>query len=643
MNRFLINSICFLTLFFTFTVKISAQLCQGSLGDPVVNITFGAGSNPGAPLSAGTTNYIYANNSCPNDGEYTITNSITSCFDNSWYPATNHTPGESNGYMMAVNASYNPGDFFVKRVDGLCPNTTYEFASWIFNLLTTAACNGQGIKPNITFNIETTSGTVLGTYSTGDIPENTGWQQYGLFFSTTPTESSVILRMTNNAPGGCGNDLLLDDITFRPCGPLVTANINGSLDSVDVCIGDNSIFTVKADVSSGYSDPAYQWQVSTDSGASYNNLIGDTNKIFVRPATNIPARYFYRLTVSQRQNIGVSSCSIFSNVVVIGVNKYPVVHASTTGKCTGDTLRLMANDGVLFSWKGPLGFSSNDQNPFITMAGIGNNGTYNVSVTSAKGCASKDSVTTSLLLRPTVNAGNDQEICEGSSVQLISTGSNNITSYQWSPGVGLSNQQIPNPVASPDETTLYTLTVANNSCMLSDSVLVTVNQNPFANAGPDKVIIKGQSTTLNGTAAGTDVTYLWTPDINLTGTTSLNPVVSPVTGQEYELSVYSNKGCKTATDKVLVKVYEQLYIPNSFTPNGDGLNDNWNIETLKAYPGAEVKVFNRYGQIVFDNHGKSIWWDGTFKGELQQPGAYVYLVDLKNGTALIKGIVYIIL
>ena len=71
---------------------------------------------------------------------------------------------------MVVNASYNPGDFFVKTVDGLCPNTTYEFASWILNVVKQSACRGEPIKPNVTFNIETTSGTVLQTYQTGDIP-----------------------------------------------------------------------------------------------------------------------------------------------------------------------------------------------------------------------------------------------------------------------------------------------------------------------------------------------------------------------------------------------------------------------------------------------------------------------------------------
>jgi gliding motility-associated-like protein len=625
---------------FIFSSELFAQLCQGSLGDPVVNITFGSGTNPGPALGA-TTNYNYIADGCPNDGFYTVANTITNCFNDTWHHTGDHT-GNPNGYMMVVNASYTPGDFFVKKVDGLCPNTTYEFAAWIYNLIQSFACYGNTIKPNITFNIETPNGQVLQTYSTGDIPENLGWKQYGFFFSTTIDVNSVVLRMTNNAPGGCGNDLLLDDITFRACGPLVSANINGSLDSVDVCTGDNSIFTIGANVSSGYSDPVYQWQESQDDGITFRNINGATNLAYIRPATNSPGRFLYRMAVSQRQNINVSSCSIYSNIVSVGVNKYPLIAASTRGHCTGDSLILTANDAAQFSWKGPDNFISNEQNPFIAMATFANNGKYYVTGTSEKGCTSTDSTVATISVRPEVNAGDDQEICEGNQAQLKSTG-NHITSYQWSPVEGLSNPQISDPVAVPSQTTLYILQVANVDCIVSDSVLVTVNINPSANAGPDRVIIKGQSATLQGTAEGTDVNYLWAPEINITGNTTLSPVVNPLATQMYVLNVFSNKGCKTATDSVLVKVYPELYVPNAFTPNGDGKNDTWVIETLKAFPGAEVKVFNRYGQKVFDNNGQTISWDGMFKGQQQAAGAYVYLIDLKNNGPAVKGVVYLVL
>ena len=642
MGRSLKISVCFFLFSFIYTAKTFAQLCQGSLGDPVVNITFGAGSNPGPPL--GSTNYIYVPNDCPEDGFYTIASSTSSCFGGTWHTVTeDHTPGDINGYMMVVNASFTPGDFFVKTVDGLCPNTTYEFAAWMYNVLQPFACNGQGIKPNITFNIETTSGTVLQSYQTGDIPESTNWNQYGFFFSTPVGISSVVLRMTNNAPGGCGNDILLDDITFRACGPLVTANINGSADSVDVCTGDNAVFTLLANVSAGYTDPVYQWQTSADNGASWTNIQGATNTTYIRPPIVTPGVYLYRLAVSQRENLNVASCSILSNVVSVGVNKYPVVAAYSLGSCTGDTLFLHANDGVLFSWTGPMNFSSDEASPFIPVATAGNSGMYHVKVTSAKGCSGVDSTLVELTTKPFVNAGVDAEICEGSSTQLNSLGSNNITSYSWKPPAGISDIHLPNPIASPGETTLYILTVANNKCEVSDSILITVDKLPAANAGPDKIIIKGQSATLNGVVGGTSVTYTWTPNVNITGVTTLNPIANPSVNQMYALNVFSNKGCGTATDSVLVKVYQQLYIPNAFTPNGDGTNDTWFIETLQAYPGSEVKVFNRYGETVFDNHGKNISWDGKFKGVQLTSGAYVYIIDLKNNIPIIKGVVYILL
>ena len=120
--------------------------------------------------------------------------------------------------MMIVNASYEPGDFYVDTVRGLCSNTTYEFASWVMNLLAPGSiCFANGTVPNITFSIENVDGSVIATYNTGDIRAtfDAQWQQFGFFF-TNSNNSDIVLRLKNNGPGGCGNDLALDDITFRP-------------------------------------------------------------------------------------------------------------------------------------------------------------------------------------------------------------------------------------------------------------------------------------------------------------------------------------------------------------------------------------------------------------------------------------------
>jgi gliding motility-associated-like protein len=89
-------------------------------------------------------------------------------------------------------------------------------------------------------------------------------------------------------------------------------------------------------------------------------------------------------------------------------------------------------------------------------------------------------------------------------------------------------------------------------------------------------------------------------------------------------------------------VYNDIYIPNAFSPNNDGLNDTWRINGLEVTPNAKVTVYNRYGEIVFETTGKTLEWDGTYKGQPLAIDSYVYMVDLKNGMPLRKGTVMIV-
>jgi len=456
-----------------FTTSVDAQLCTGSLGDPVVNITFGSGgTNSGyAPTNA----YTYISSVCPNDGYYTITNSTANCFGNSWHTInSDHTGG---GAFMLVNASYTPGDFFVATVDNLCPNTTYEFASWIMNVL-----NRPGIRPNITFKIETTSGTVLQQYSTGDILETTSptWKQYGFYFTTPATNSSIVLRITNNAPGGNGNDLALDDITFRPCGPIITSAIQGYPDTVHICEGNTSVYTLTSDVSSAYNSPVYQWQVSTDRGNTWKDIPGANSIIYTRNPTSAGV-YWYRLGVNEQSSAGILGCRIASNYVVINVHGKPVV-----------------------------------------------------------------------------------------------------------------------------------------------------------DAGADRIIFTGENVTLNGNVAGENPVFYWSPPNDLSNINIPDPIASPATEMQYTLNATSAFGCKNE-DAMTVKVVAGIFVPTAFTPNNDGKNDKWRIPFLDPMLGASVKVYNRYGQLIYHVEGKTVEWDGTFNGEPQATGTFVYYINFKGRRKDMKG------
>src|SRR6185312_4669495 len=92
-----------------------------------------------------------------------------------------------------------------------------------------------------------------------------------------------------------------------------------------------------------------------------------------------------------------------------------------------------------------------------------------------------------------------------------------------------------------------------------------------------------------------------------------------------------SSGCGVATDSVLVKVYSAIYVPNAFTPNGDGVNDAWEVRALDGYTKADVMIFNRWGQMVYRNNGNPVKWDGTFRGKLQPSGIFCYLIQPGNG------------
>ncbi len=200
-----IKKSCILLLFFLVLMnpaKIKAQLCKGSLGDAIVNLNFGSGtSTHGSVLGTGITSYIYSSAYFPMDGSYTIENSTVG-FGSVWWSTKDHT-GNTGGYMMVVNASISKTDYFYKKtVNGLCSNTTYEFAAWVMNLLRSQ----ENSPPNITFMIETTGGTLINSYVTGTIPLQSSpvWRQYGFYFTTPANTSSVVIRMRNNSAGGAG-------------------------------------------------------------------------------------------------------------------------------------------------------------------------------------------------------------------------------------------------------------------------------------------------------------------------------------------------------------------------------------------------------------------------------------------------------
>lgn len=384
--RMILVRVFSVSIFVLFAFGSSSQICNGSLGDPAVNITFG----PGGPSFPPPGGYTYTPSTCPNDGYYTVTNATSGCFGNTWHDVSSDHTGHGN--FMLVNASFSPGDFFVTSVTDLCPNTTYEFAAWIMNVMKPTA----SIKPAIKFQIETPTGTVLASYQTGDI-DVTGaplWKQYGFFFTTPLDNANIVLRISNSAPGGYGNDLALDDITFRPCGAKISAGIVASpSDTVNLCEGDKTVFHFIGNAASTYQSPVYHWQLSVDSGSTWTDIAGATTNTYTRMPTG-PGAYWYRLTVVDATVAGISSCRIASDLIVINIHPNPIVNAGPDRiLLTGSSATLNATaegEGLSYSWS-PNSFIDDIHSltPTVTPpADI----SYILSAVSSAGCANKDSV-----------------------------------------------------------------------------------------------------------------------------------------------------------------------------------------------------------------------------------------------------------
>lgn len=211
-------------------------------------------------------------------------------------------------------------------------------------------------------------------------------------------------------------------------------------------------------------------------------------------------------------------------------------------------------------------------------------------------------------------------------------------------GPGLSSTGIFNPAKAGVGThTLQFVFSANNGCSESISQTITVMPTPSVSAGRDTLILEGGETKLNAIASGSNLTYKWFPSTGLSRDDIPDPVASPADDIIYTLTVTSDQAC-AAMDNIRIKVLKQPEVPNAFSPNNDGMNDLWNVKYLESYANATVKVFSRYGGIVYQSSkGYAKPWNGQFNGIDLPIGTYYYIIDPKTkGRQVISGAVTIL-
>lgn len=217
--------------------------------------------------------------------------------------------------------------------------------------------------------------------------------------------------------------------------------------------------------------------------------------------------------------------------------------------------------------------------------------------------------------------------------------------WYWDLGDG-STRNIPSFTYTYSNTRTYPVTLysMNNHGCFSDTMTKTITLFPYpvVDAGPDRTVLAGGQLTIVPTVSGNGLQYLWTPSTYLDNPASPSPkCIAPQNDIRYTLTVTGEGGCK-ASDDMLVKVLKAPRIPNTFTPNNDGINDRWLIQYLEDYPNNRLQVFTRAGQLVYESRGYYTPWDGTCKGRKLPYDTYYYILEPGNGREPVSGYVTII-
>ena len=324
------------------------------------------------------------------------------------------------------------------------------------------------------------------------------------------------------------------------------------------------------------------------------------------------------------------------------------INNSTIADGTENQFIYLWNFGDVAS--GTLNFSTAKTPPPHHYSGTGPY-TVKLTVTSGTQCSSSYPLQVNFIhpQPKTVFDFNKPSVCIGDNVLMrdLTNGlDGTITQWFWSfsDGGSAGTKQVNYLFGSAATYNVTLYTVNSNGCN-SDTVTqpFTVYPYPTVDAGADRVVLEGGSITLAPIVTGNDLQYLWTPNTYLNNDRIEAPTASNMLDDiTYTLTVTGRGGCTAPPDKMFVKVLKAPKVPNTFTPNGDGINDTWKIEYLDTYPNNKVQVFTRTGQLVFESRGYKTPWDGRFNGKPLPFDTYYYIIEPENGRKPVTGYVTIV-
>jgi gliding motility-associated-like protein len=609
-----------------------------------------------------TSDYIL-NSDTQSESTYFVTTNANNTHPN--FVGVDHTTGAGN--FLVVNGSGTPNSSVWCQTIPVQPNTDYVFSTWVSTL-------AVGSPASLQFSI---NGSNLSTPFIAPSATNV-WDEFYTTWNSGASTSATICIVNQNTSTG-GNDFGIDDIVFSP--------VCTSTESVTVTVNSNPVVSAGT-YPAACIDAADITLVGTPAGGAFSGT-GVTGNSFD------PTSGTQTITYNYTDGNGCSN----SNTATITVNTLPIVSAGTyPAVCASVVSVPLAGTPAGGAFSG-TGVSGNAFNPAVGTStisyvytdgnGCANNantiinvnaiplsdagsypavcqdapnvnlvgspaggvftgtgvlsgsfdpsvGTQTVTYTYTDGNGCVNTATASMLVNPlpNINGGADVTVCEGEMVTL--NGVNGI-SYSWNNG-GIDGQPFTPSLGS----LVYTVTGTDaNGCVNTDNVMVNTLPMPIASISADVQIgypILLVNFTNNSSSASTYVWDFGNGQVVSTGNTNDQFMNYSLPGT-YIVQLVAGNGFCVVTDTLHIVVVPLpdpiVYIPNVFTPNGDGSNDTFTIDTDFA-ESIEIQIFNRWGNVVKEINGLNETWNGMVDSNEASDGVYFfkYTVTGINGEVL---------
>jgi len=392
--------------------------------------------------------------------------------------------------------------------------------------------------------------------------------------------------------------------------PILTTN-------APICTGNN--LSVNANFAGG----SFNWIgpngfISTNATNNINNVM-------------LLANGYYKVITN------VGTC-ISNDSILVVINPTPSAKITiiNNNACLLQTIQLTNNNTIAssnYKWLLPNGTNTTNQSININSVTFSDTGKYILTAFTAD-CSASDTALLLVKPIPKVQFVSLAEVC--SNVPSFSLSANETTGIAGNGGVftglGVTSNGLFTPSIVGDGITniRYTYT-ANNGCIAFKDQNITVNPTPTITLDDELYVKFGNSIQLDAQITGNFSSIVWQDASNtLSDKTINNPIAAPLSETLYRIKAFTNKNC-IAIDSVLVKIASDLFIPNVFSPNGDGKNDKWEVEDKAKILHLKAAIFDRYGKLVKTLFGNKIAWDGLYNGQPLPIATYYYVLTITGG------------